>query len=99
MLAQDAFHQPAEIRAHVLAQCPVDCNVVSYGLHQFACDVAQRFVAQHLNRTVVDTKRVVEGEFVFRQSKFLASCVCFTQLACKVDQFLDYLRSLMARLW
>ena len=48
---------------HVFAQRPVDGDVAPYGFHQFAGDVSEGIVAQHLDRAVVGFERVVEGQF------------------------------------
>ena len=66
VLAQDAPDQPAQVRPHVLTQRPVDGDVAAHGLYQLASNVAQCFIAEHLDRAVIGLKRVVESEFVFR---------------------------------
>ncbi len=52
MLAQDELDESAKVGSHVLAQCPIDGDIAAHGLDQFAGDVAQTFIAEHLDGAV-----------------------------------------------
>ena len=61
MLAQNTAHPRAKEGAHVLPQGPIYRDVAADGIDQFARDVTQRIVSQHLHRAVVCSQRVVKG--------------------------------------
>ena len=64
MLAQDAFDQHTQLRADVVAERLVNSDILAHLLDQLPRDGAERVIAEHLDRTVVSLKRVVERELV-----------------------------------
>ncbi len=75
-------------RPDVLANRPIDQSVPPHGLDQFARDVAQRLVAQHLHlhlhRAVVRPELVVERELVLGEPQSFAPGVRFAQFPKRV---------------
>src|SRR6266498_2276363 len=53
VLAEDSFHDYAQLRVHVLAHGPIDRDVFADRVGDFARDCAQGFVAENLYRAVV----------------------------------------------
>jgi hypothetical protein len=67
--SEDAFHEHAELRANVLADCPVGRNVFPDGPDQLSGDHPEVLIAQHLHGAIVRLQRIVEGELLFIEAQ------------------------------
>ncbi len=80
MLAQDSFHDEAQLRAGALAGGPVDGHVAANRLDQLAGDGAELVVAEDLDGALVLREGVVERDLVVGQPEILAAPSGFPDL-------------------
>jgi hypothetical protein len=64
VFAQNPFYDYAYLGAGVFANSPVYAYAPPDCFNQFVRNRLQRFIPQNLHRTVVNLKRIVEGDFI-----------------------------------
>ncbi len=94
MLAQDALDQPAQIRAHILSQRPINRHIIAHSPHQFAGNGAKRLIAQNLNRTIIGLKRVVKSQFILSHTKALTPRLNLAHVLPQLNQLINNIRRL-----
>jgi hypothetical protein len=98
VLAEDALDEHAQLRTDVVANRPVDRDVLANRLDELPRDRAQRVVTEDLDRAVVGFQRVVERELIVGESELLASRSGCAHILRELDQLLDHLRGLASRI-
>src|SRR2546427_9115431 len=89
-----AIYAHAQLSLDVVANRPVDGDVLAHRGDELSRDVLQRLVAQNLNRAVIGLQGVVERHLVVRQAQLFTPGAGRAHVLRKLDQLFDQLGGL-----